>query len=302
MARKSAQIFTSIWNLRGDFRNLSEGAQRLYLLILTQPGLSHCGVLSLTPTGGALFSPTSTPEGIAEALDELQRERYVSVDTTTSEVMVRTFFKHDGLLRIPNMVRAMARDFECIQSDDLQQQVAEALPQGFGETFSAGFEADFPPAIQRRFRLGNDQPLNLGKEQPQAFGCGDRGLGLGVGEGLDLGVRGCGGKGLSTGFDAFWDAYPRHVGKLDARHAWDRAVKRVKPKVLIDGATRFANDPNLPLDKNFIPHPSTWLNQGRWDDEPLPPRVVYSRSKPDRGTDAMHSLHQRYSAETAAES
>jgi len=301
MARKSAQIFTSIWNLRGDFRNLSEGAQRLYLLILTQPGLSHCGVLSLTPAGGALFSPTSTPEGIADALNELETERYIAVDVTTSEVMVRTFFKHDGLLRIPNMVRAMARDFDCIQSDDLQQQVAEALPQGFGETFGAGFEADFPPAIRQRFRQGNDQPLILGNEEPQAFGCGDRGLGSGVGVDLDLGVRGCGGKG--SDFESFWAVYPRHVGKQDARRSWDTAVKHAKPKVILAAATRFANDPNLPLDKNFIPHPSTWLNQGRWEDEPLPPRPEDrpNRSGPNRGTDAMLALHKRYSEEAAAE-
>lgn len=110
------------------------------------------------------------------------------------------------------------------------------------------------------------------------------------------------GAGSGTSFDAFYDAYPRKVGKSAARRAWGVATKTVPPEVIVSAATRFANDPNLPLDKNFIPHPSTWLNQGRWDDEPLPPRVVYSRSKPDRGTDAMHSLHQRYSAETAAES
>jgi hypothetical protein len=27
-----------------------------------------------------------------------------------------------------------------------------------------------------------------------------------------------------------------------------------------------------PEDRQFIPHPATWLNQGRWDDEAPPSR------------------------------
>jgi hypothetical protein len=39
----------------------------------------------------------------------------------------------------------------------------------------------------------------------------------------------------------------------------------------VDGAIRLAADPNLP-EVAFIPHPSTWLNRGGWDDAPYPPR------------------------------
>jgi hypothetical protein len=78
------------------------------------------------------------------------------------------------------------------------------------------------------------------------------------------------------GFEDFWQAYPRKVGKGAARKAWDAAVgrKRVDPRVIITGARRYAADPNLPTEaeKSFIPHPSTWLNAERWGDEPLPPR------------------------------
>jgi len=73
-------------------------------------------------------------------------------------------------------------------------------------------------------------------------------------------------------FQAFWDAYPRKVGKDDARKVWARRTRTTAPDVITEGARRLAADPNLPDDKQFIPHPATWLARGGWDDEPLPPR------------------------------
>jgi hypothetical protein len=72
-------------------------------------------------------------------------------------------------------------------------------------------------------------------------------------------------------FDQFWDEYPRKVGKDDARRAYKRACSRTDEQTIVQGARRLANDPNLP-EKQYVPHPATWLNRGGWDDEPLPPR------------------------------
>jgi len=80
---------------------------------------------------------------------------------------------------------------------------------------------------------------------------------------------------VSVGFAEFYMAYPRKVGKEAARRAFEKATKDVVPAVLVDAARRYASDPNLP-DKQFIPHPATWLSRGSWEDEPLPPRVSSS--------------------------
>ena len=45
--------------------------------------------------------------------------------------------------------------------------------------------------------------------------------------------------GPPLGFDDFWTVYPRQVAKRAARLAWDRAVKRADPAVIIAGATRY---------------------------------------------------------------
>ena len=73
-------------------------------------------------------------------------------------------------------------------------------------------------------------------------------------------------------FEAFWDAYPkgRRVGKQAALKAW----KTIKPssdlaKRIIKSITHQSDNGHFQGDngKDFVPLPTTWLNQGRWDDE-----------------------------------
>ena len=72
-------------------------------------------------------------------------------------------------------------------------------------------------------------------------------------------------------FNGFWDVYPRHTGgRREARKAWDKAINYADPRTIIGAAALFRDDPNR--DDQFTPHPTTWLNQHRWDDDPLPAR------------------------------
>lgn len=84
------------------------------------------------------------------------------------------------------------------------------------------------------------------------------------------------------GFAEFYMAYPRKVGKEAARRSFEKAAKTTDPQLIVDGARRYAADPNLP-EKQFIPHPATWLNAGRWDDEPEVerPRTIHAPSMDD---------------------
>jgi hypothetical protein len=88
------------------------------------------------------------------------------------------------------------------------------------------------------------------------------------------------------GFDDFWAVYPRKDDKGRARRAWDTAVKRKKipPQLIIEGARRFAADPNLPppAEARFIKQPATWLNAEAWGNGPLPPRGSGNRRQDAR--------------------
>jgi hypothetical protein len=67
-------------------------------------------------------------------------------------------------------------------------------------------------------------------------------------------------------FEAFWEVYPRKIGKGSARTAFEKAIKKEKPETILQVATFYANKSDLP-DLQFIPHPTTWLNQERWHDD-----------------------------------
>lgn len=68
-------------------------------------------------------------------------------------------------------------------------------------------------------------------------------------------------------FEAFWEVYPRRTGKLDASRAFQRARKLVAHDHLMAAAVLYAQGAKG-KEERFIPHPATWLNQGRWDDQP----------------------------------
>lgn len=86
-----------------------------------------------------------------------------------------------------------------------------------------------------------------------------------------------------AGFARFWLAYPRKTAKGDARKAYDRAVRKLMaadinrdPEMVLIGALERAKA--AWTDAQYIPHPATWLNGERWDDEPetAAPRKAYA--------------------------
>lgn len=72
----------------------------------------------------------------------------------------------------------------------------------------------------------------------------------------------------SPDFVEFWATYPYRTAKGAARKAWAKAITRADPSVIISGAAKFRDDPRR--NPAYPPHPATWLNADRWEDEPVP--------------------------------
>jgi hypothetical protein len=71
-------------------------------------------------------------------------------------------------------------------------------------------------------------------------------------------------------FEQFWELYPNKTGKKKAFSSW-KAQKKAKDLPAIDilmGAIRrqMESEQWRKEGGRFIPHPGTWLNQGRWED------------------------------------
>ena len=80
-----------------------------------------------------------------------------------------------------------------------------------------------------------------------------------------------------SGFDEFWEAYPRKLDKAKARTAFAKALGVSDLIDILSGTLSYRDDPNR-LDQ-FTKYPATWLNAESWNNDPLPhdPRAEKER-------------------------
>jgi hypothetical protein len=83
-------------------------------------------------------------------------------------------------------------------------------------------------------------------------------------------------------FDEFWKAYPRREAKKTAFASYEAALSAgIAATTILDGAKRYAATCSARrVEASKIAHPSTWLNQARWDDD-------YTIAKKEWGTGGL---------------
>ncbi len=139
------------------------------------------------------------------------------------------------------------------------------------------------PRVSPRDTLGDSLGESLGESRESP---GTRTKEQGT-RNKELGIRKEVLKKEDANFCLFWQAYPRKAGKAQARVAFAKVSNECAPETIIAAAERFALDPNR--EDQYTPHPTTWLNQGRWDDDPLPRK----RGKDDGFMENLYDFTQR---------
>ena len=74
-------------------------------------------------------------------------------------------------------------------------------------------------------------------------------------------------------FAEFYRAYPRHVGVKTARKAFGKVIRSGEATLeqMIEGAIAYAEERRRAgKGPEWIAHPATWINAGRWSDERQP--------------------------------
>ena len=76
-------------------------------------------------------------------------------------------------------------------------------------------------------------------------------------------------------FEVWWSHYPKRVAKKKARQIWEKLnpSREQVERMLSTLAWQRKTPQWLKENGEFIPHPTTYLNQERFDDEPLPQDV-----------------------------
>ena len=74
---------------------------------------------------------------------------------------------------------------------------------------------------------------------------------------------------LEQRFDEFWAVYPKKTAKQAALKAWKRAkvTAELHNKILMAIETAKHSEQWQRDNGQYIPHPATWINGGRWEDE-----------------------------------
>ena len=67
-------------------------------------------------------------------------------------------------------------------------------------------------------------------------------------------------------FEQWWRAYPRHknASKKKSLNSWRKALKIVEADRLLELTRTYAANPGVD-EVRLIPHPTTWLNEHRWE-------------------------------------
>ena len=126
MARDRASIRIDMWG-DGDWRDLSQDAQHLYMLLLSHPKLSYAGVTEWHP--GKLAAMTNGVDAgkIMASGSALESHGFIVVEPSTDEVLVRSFIKHDGLMKQPKLVVSMTTAYAAVASRRIQLVIAHEV-------------------------------------------------------------------------------------------------------------------------------------------------------------------------------
>jgi hypothetical protein len=124
MARSEARLKFGIW--RDGLDGLAPHARLLYVVLLTEPTVNHCGVGAVRPSKWATNAGLEMDE-MQTALEELVVGRYVVIDDRTEEILVRTMIRNDGVADQPNVLKGAIREALQTESPMLRRALAAEL-------------------------------------------------------------------------------------------------------------------------------------------------------------------------------
>ncbi len=126
MAREHIRLLISIWD-DPDFIALEPAQQTVYLALSCSPDLSWCGVAPLLPKRLVKSAKGLTERKVSTIISALVDRRFLLLDSATDEVAVRTYVRHDKIIRQPNVAKAMGRALGLVRSEQIKEGITGEL-------------------------------------------------------------------------------------------------------------------------------------------------------------------------------
>lgn len=161
MARDHARISLSIWD-DPAWKSLTGVQQLVYIALVSSADLSYCGVAPLVPARYQGISSDMTARRFLSAVEGLEAANFVVTDRDTLEVLVRSYVRHDGILKMPNVTKAMVRALHKVHSPRLRDAITDELTRLYGEKSAAagwrGYAALDPEGFAKVSAKGSTPP------------------------------------------------------------------------------------------------------------------------------------------------
>lgn len=128
MARSHGVIKAEVWEVGSDYRRLSVDPQWAFEMLISQPQINNLGLLPYVPEKWCRLAADLTRPRLDHALQTLDELRYTITDIDTSELLVRTFIRHDGVWKQPKLVTNARRLLRETESDTIRAYLAQQHP------------------------------------------------------------------------------------------------------------------------------------------------------------------------------
>ena len=132
----------------------------MYFLLISQPELSMCGVLTLAENRWASSAAGITKAKVRDALVQLQSAQprpFVLTDFATDEVLIRSFVRRDRVLHTNKLVKPLQAAVRIVRSDLLRTTLRDELQAAQGDTM----HPDFIPVVDDLIKLLSSQVNTL---------------------------------------------------------------------------------------------------------------------------------------------
>ena len=289
MSRTHARVDTTIW-ANQDWRALSAGAQWTYLMILSQPDLSHAGTVTFNPTKWSKSASGLALGHIESRIDELAASRFIVYDDETFEVLIRSFIRNDGVAKQPKVLMSACRAARSTVSPLIRAELAYELSRVDEPKYAHAAEllaktlADLAPegAPESSPSLTNEQKrVSASSSNPQEPIVQNRRK-----KGFpELPERGGGGGGgycssksttlfapskereeENRSFQAFCEAYPKDVPssqRVELQARWQSASNVHGADRVLKAAQRYTSAMDAAgTERKFAKNPVVWLKDG----------------------------------------
>lgn len=276
--RRYQTVSVSIWD-DPDFRAMANGhedARQLFLYLLTCKHLNLLGMFVI-PKAYAMHDLNWTMRRTEAAFNDPVLAKMIQRDPETDVVLLLKRFKHSPL-DTENKVKGAVQALNEVPATHLDVKLIEII-----EKLGKGIEwRTLVHAI--RMRCASNTLSVSSKQYPETETDTDTDPPA-TDPVLDEQAM----------FDEFWKQYPRHEAKKKARDSFGRISpdQELFDQMMAGLATWKESDQWRKDGGKFIPHPTTWLNGRRWEDEGIQPGYASDDPEPRTRQEANDAALRR---------